>query len=105
MAGTVREIVLDSKGWRYGMVIEDLARSSTVTGWHVEQTVSKDSRVFEGQVIAVVADLGTNTHLHVGFRPAPYSSMASRGALPQASCGGDAAFREQLIDPEQVPYR
>lgn len=105
MDGVVRQLILDSIGWRYGMVIEDLSGSFTVTYWHIEPMVSVGRTLRAGDPVATVADLGRNTHFHLGYRNAAYSSYALAGALPQTACGGYPAFAERFVDPASVRFR
>lgn len=99
MDGIVRQSHLDGK-WRYGVVVEDLTKSFTVVFWHMEPTVRVNDAVRAGQRIGSVADMGSNTHFHFGYRRGPYTPTSLHGALPQSNCGGYPAFPEQFVSPE-----
>lgn len=105
-AGTVKAIQYDA-GWEYGIVIEDTTGQYTTVYWHVNAYggLAVNDTVTKGQKIATVANLGGNTHFHLGIRSGAYSAAPSlAGALPVASCASYPAFPENLIDPAVISY-
>jgi len=100
-AGIVKALVYDSN-WKYCVTIEH--SGFTTVCWHVDPLVNVGDNVTRGQIIATIADLGANTHLHFGVRGSTYSNISNRGALPQNDCGGDPAFPEYFVDPMTLEY-
>jgi murein DD-endopeptidase MepM/ murein hydrolase activator NlpD len=104
MADGVGRAVLSDPQWRGAVTLEhrDSQGQKFTTGyWHIMPLVKVGQQVRRGQPIAVVASMGTNTHLHVSVRNAPYSNVANRGALPRTrDCGpSDPPFPGGFIDP------
>lgn len=96
-SGIVKNIHLDSQGWGYGILIVPHSRpDSTYVIWHLNLP-----DVTEGQIIDAGTQLGTvkvlnygsivggNSHIHLGFRNAPYNASnylrSMAGALYPAS--------------------
>lgn len=85
---------------------------STSVYWHVKplSTMYSGKVVNQGQQIGNIFDLTTfsqgryRTHLHWGYRTAPYSNTANRGGLPQRACSiqNDPAFPERFVNPSQM---
>jgi murein DD-endopeptidase MepM/ murein hydrolase activator NlpD len=87
------------KGW---VTIEHSSGGKfTTVYWHISPSVKTGQAVSRGQKIGVVADMGSNTHLHFGVRDAAYSNTANRGALPRnKACGtSDPQFPERFKNP------
>lgn len=106
--GTVKAIYTGQHAqWADAIVIEDDNQQYTTVYWHVIKygDLAVNDHVTKGQQIATVADLGTNTHFHFGFRSGSYnSSFSLAGALPEEDCGGYLAFPENFLDPSQLTY-
>lgn len=79
--GTVKQSFKDGE-WKYCVVIE--SGSKTYVIWHIDSVAVKVGKSYKAPFkIGKVADLGTNTHIHVGQRNAKYNSTySSKGALP-----------------------
>ncbi|MBI3267503.1 MAG: peptidoglycan DD-metalloendopeptidase family protein [Planctomycetes bacterium] len=75
---------LDSKGWKWCVIVADDLNTHTYVIWHVDKVPNfKVGENVSGKKIGVVADLGGNTHVHVGLRNAPFDlNLAMKGALP-----------------------
>jgi hypothetical protein len=71
--------------------------------WHLSDIPSfKSGESVKGKKIGKVADMGSNTHVHIGFRGASYSSLLSmKGALPNCDHkpGGLPKFPEKFATP------
>lgn len=83
-AGVVKKTHLDSTGWGYCVVIEPTSRpNTTYVVWHIGLPLVTAGQVVEaGTQLGNVYDLGSNSHVHLGFRNAPYHSTNSmKGAL------------------------
>jgi|GEM_PF-5612993 len=108
-SGIVREIFSASKtyNWGEGIVIEH--NGFTTVYIHVIPKVSKNSLVYRGQEIAVIANI-EGPHLHFGIRKGGFSEISKRGALPQVNsreniyCQNDPLFPENFIDPLSLQY-
>ena len=115
--GVVKDVFAVS-GWANVIVIEHTKADGskyTTNYWHVNPSVIKDNAVTKGQQIAVVADLGGNTHFHFGLRLGPHlvnssnADVSATGALPQTICtdlNGKTypAFPELFVDPDSLSY-
>lgn len=99
--GVVQAIIYDPP-WEYGVTIEH--SGFTTVCWHVNPVVSLGQAVSEGQLIATIANLGSNTHFHFGVRDASYSNISNRGALPTTDCDGDPAFPEFFVNAATLDY-
>ncbi len=79
-------------------------QSSYFPYWHLEPfgLAASDIGIFvpKGMKIGTVANLGSNTHFHLGLRLGNYTDTAIAGALPQTNCGGYPAMPENFVDPE-----
>lgn len=102
MDGVVKDIHLDSTGWRYVIVIEH-HNSFETAYWHVEPEagLTEGQWVTKGQHIADVSNLGSNTHFHSGIRLSKHLvNVSIAGGLPQISCNNLPPFPEFFVDPE-----
>jgi murein DD-endopeptidase MepM/ murein hydrolase activator NlpD len=91
--------------WADAIVIKHSSDSFTTVYWHVNSVVSVNDSVTKGEKIGTVANLGSNTHFHFGIRDNPFlSGKSDKGALPQSDCGGNPAFPEYFVDPDQSVY-
>ncbi len=108
--GIVKEIINDSP-WAYNIVMEHTSPTGgkyTTVYWHVNPSAdafASNSGGFipKGSQIATVADLGSNTHIHIGTGMTAYSSPDSgSGASPQTNCGGYLAFPASFVDPNDT---
>ena len=102
-AGTVAAVPDGGTTWAKAVTLES-AEGYTTVYWHVDPLVGNGATVELGDKIATVADLGGDTHLHFGFRRAPYSNTSNRGALPQQECAGDPPFPELFEDPQTLTF-
>lgn len=106
--GVVRKIFTGQHStWADAIVIEDINGQFTTVYWHVIKhgDLAVNDTVVKGQHIADIADLGGNTHFHLGVRAAAFNDPESyAGALPEVTCGGYAAFPEYFVDPESMSY-
>lgn len=105
--GNVREVI-NSSSWGHAIVTEHTSPSGgkyTVVYWHVNPvsdlpTSSGNNFVPKGMQIATVADLGSETHLHIGIRMGAYDGTYSdKGALPTGYCSELTTFPENFINP------
>lgn len=106
-AGTVTSVVdATSDGWAFAVTLEstELGAVFTTVYWHIDPLVSLGEAVSRGDPVGRVANLGGNTHFHLGFRVGPYENFSNRGALPQAVCEGDPAFPEHFRDPATLLF-
>jgi murein DD-endopeptidase MepM/ murein hydrolase activator NlpD len=101
--GTYINIVYWGAGWANAVLIShNVPGFGTVISQygHVDGIGLKPgSAVTRGQVIAHVANLGSNTHLHFGIWLGAYASAAWRGHLPTTRCGGRPAFPASFTNP------
>ncbi len=101
--GTVAAVPDGGTVWAHAVTVEDSWGFTTVY-WHIDPFVVAGDSVTLGERIGTVANLGGNTHLHLGFRKAPYANFANRGALPQQACEGDPPFPEFFEDPQSLTF-
>lgn len=75
--------------WKEYLVAESWDGKFTYVVWHLSRIPNfTKGQSIKGKVIGYVADMGSNTHLHLGYRGTPYNYFISqRGALPACSCG------------------
>jgi hypothetical protein len=73
--------------WKEWLVARDAKNTYTYVVWHISGIPSfKSGDNLKGKVIGKVANLGSNSHVHVGYRNAPYNSFLSmKGALPNCT--------------------
>lgn len=104
--GIVRAIVDGGPTWKFAVTLEHPTAVPifTTVYWHVDPIVQLGRTVAKGQRIATIADLGGNTHFHIGVRRSSYTNISNRGGLPQTACEGDPPFPELFIDPETIFY-
>jgi len=106
--GIVREIFTGQHSeWADAIVIEDDNNQFTTVYWHVIKygNLGVGDHVTKDQQIATVADLGDNTHFHLGIRMAPFlSGTSDKGALPVNNCDSKPAYPEHFVNPELVTY-
>lgn len=106
--GWVREVHWDSSGaYAWNVVIEHNLPSRTGTfttvSWHLNPSVSVGQFVPKGMQIGMVADLGVNSHYHLGVRVGAYvAGVSGTGGLPTTNCGGFPAFSAGFISPEDT---
>ena len=97
--------------WAYGIVIEDNNGQFTTVYWHVNTYggLALNDTVTQGQKIATIANLDSNTHFHFGIRTGSYhSSFSLAGALPVSACGTNPtypAYPENFLDPAGMNYQ
>ncbi len=109
-AGVVKEIYTGQHAqWADALIIESADGQFTTVYWHIITygNLAVNDTVTKGQHVADVADLGDNTHFHLGIRMAPFvSGISDKGALPIANCGNPVkpAFPEHFIDPTTVTF-
>jgi hypothetical protein len=90
--------------WQYYVVASNANNNKTYVVWHLSNVPKfKDGESINGKLIGSVADLGNNTHIHVGLREGGFSpALSQKGALP--GCvhrpEGLPAFPEQFIKPD-----
>lgn len=111
--GIVKEVLYDDP-WAYNIVLEHYTLSGgnfTTVYWHVIPTSgiapasSGQTPVFvpKGMQIGTVANLGGNTHFHLGVRNGVYAAgVSGTGGLPQNNCSGYPAFPANFIDPNNT---
>lgn len=106
--GVVKKIFTGNHSqWADAIVVESSDGQFTTVYWHVIKygNLAVNDTVTKGQKIATIANLGGDTHFHLGIRLAPYSDPESyAGALPVADGCGYPAFPEKFIDPETATY-
>jgi len=110
--GWVKKICKDDD-WKYGVVIETPSGDRTYVIWHLEKPVVKEGDYLgsnygtRSNKLGKVADMGSNTHVHLGQREKGYNkSMSPKGAVagcdhkPKASDGTPLPrFPEYFVYP------
>jgi hypothetical protein len=102
--------------WHSYLVARDAKNTYTYVVWHMDNIPNfKSGDSLNGKQIGTVANMGSNTHIHVGFRNAPSNDFVSqRGALPNcnhnkpAYSGGKdlPQYPEKFADPKiRVNFR
>lgn len=80
-----------SDGWRWGVVAKTADGKATYLFLHLDNVPKfKSGEALSGKKIGTIADLskkGVSSHLHLGYRAAPYdASLTLKGALPPKQC-------------------
>lgn len=96
---------LDSS-WKWCLVLSDKANSQTYVVWHLDKIpdFKPEEVILPGRQIGVVADLGSNSHLHLGLRRAPFhQDLSMKGALPSCSHKPKSLpkFPEKFASPDE----
>lgn len=113
--GVVKEILPYNATWAQNIVLEHVTSSGqkyTTVYWHVAPVAGLSSFVgpiAKGQQIATVADIGIDTHFHLGVHLGAYTANVSgTGALPQNDCTDPGktfaypAFPAGFVDPNDT---
>jgi murein DD-endopeptidase MepM/ murein hydrolase activator NlpD len=114
--GIVKKRETTSNGGWHGYIVMEHNHPTgkfTTVYWHIDPVsgIAVGDFVPKGMQIATVANMGGNTHFHMGLRLGAYdgSPTAYAGALPQSACTDPStgtrylAHPASFIDVEKTP--